>query len=85
MRNKRSYFVTNMYKRAANGSLVHSKQMMGRNEPCHCGSGKKFKKCHGNISLLRITRGPLRGYGFFIWMMGLFIIGLLLIYFLMVK
>ncbi len=19
----------------------------GRNEPCHCGSGKKFKKCHG--------------------------------------
>lgn len=20
---------------------------VGRNEPCHCGSGKKFKKCHG--------------------------------------
>jgi len=20
---------------------------IGRNEPCHCGSGKKFKKCHG--------------------------------------
>ncbi|MDX7829437.1 SEC-C metal-binding domain-containing protein [Aeromonas caviae] len=20
---------------------------LGRNEPCHCGSGKKFKKCHG--------------------------------------
>ncbi|EPH7667074.1 TPA: SEC-C metal-binding domain-containing protein [Escherichia coli] len=20
---------------------------MGRNEPCYCGSGKKFKKCHG--------------------------------------
>jgi hypothetical protein len=19
----------------------------GRNEPCHCGSGKKWKKCHG--------------------------------------
>jgi uncharacterized protein YecA (UPF0149 family) len=19
----------------------------GRNEPCPCGSGKKFKKCHG--------------------------------------
>ena len=19
----------------------------GRNDPCHCGSGKKFKKCHG--------------------------------------
>ena len=20
---------------------------VGRNDPCHCGSGKKFKKCHG--------------------------------------
>ena len=22
-------------------------QIPGRNDPCHCGSGKKFKKCHG--------------------------------------
>jgi len=22
-------------------------KMPGRNDPCHCGSGKKFKKCHG--------------------------------------
>ncbi len=21
---------------------------VGRNDPCHCGSGKKFKKCHGS-------------------------------------
>jgi preprotein translocase subunit SecA len=21
----------------------------GRNEPCPCGSGKKYKKCHGQI------------------------------------
>ena len=21
---------------------------VGRNEPCPCGSGKKFKKCHGS-------------------------------------
>jgi preprotein translocase subunit SecA len=21
---------------------------LGRNDPCHCGSGKKFKKCHGS-------------------------------------
>ncbi|MEK7634324.1 MAG: preprotein translocase subunit SecA [Patescibacteria group bacterium] len=27
---------------AANGS-----HKVGRNDPCHCGSGKKFKKCHG--------------------------------------
>lgn len=23
------------------------KVTIGRNDPCHCGSGKKFKKCHG--------------------------------------
>ncbi len=22
---------------------------MGRNEPCFCGSGKKFKHCHGSL------------------------------------
>ncbi len=22
-------------------------EKLGRNDPCHCGSGKKFKKCHG--------------------------------------
>ncbi|MBI4398399.1 MAG: SEC-C domain-containing protein, partial [Candidatus Omnitrophica bacterium] len=21
---------------------------VGRNEPCPCGSGKKYKKCHGS-------------------------------------
>jgi SEC-C motif-containing protein len=24
---------------------------IGRNDPCHCGSGKKFKKCHGSSSI----------------------------------
>lgn len=24
--------------------------LVGRNDPCTCGSGKKFKKCHGNPS-----------------------------------
>nr|WP_305811744.1 SEC-C metal-binding domain-containing protein [Photobacterium leiognathi] len=23
------------------------KRKIGRNEPCPCGSGKKYKKCHG--------------------------------------
>mgnify|MGYP003477035288 FL=1 len=23
---------------------------IGRNDPCHCGSGKKFKKCHGKAA-----------------------------------
>lgn len=25
-------------------------EKIGRNDPCHCGSGKKFKKCHGQES-----------------------------------
>ncbi len=27
-----------------------SEKKIGRNEPCHCGSGKKFKHCHGKLS-----------------------------------
>ena len=26
---------------------VHVDKMPGRNDPCPCGSGKKFKNCHG--------------------------------------
>ncbi len=28
-------------------TLVHRAPKLGRNDPCFCGSGKKFKKCHG--------------------------------------
>ncbi|MGH9190143.1 MAG: SEC-C metal-binding domain-containing protein [Acidimicrobiales bacterium] len=24
-----------------------AEEKLGRNQPCHCGSGKKFKLCHG--------------------------------------
>ena len=27
--------------------FVHGAPKTGRNDPCFCGSGKKFKKCHG--------------------------------------
>jgi preprotein translocase subunit SecA len=27
--------------------VVDDKEKVGRNDPCWCGSGKKFKKCHG--------------------------------------
>lgn len=27
--------------------FVHRADKLGRNDPCFCGSGKKFKKCHG--------------------------------------
>ena len=28
-------------------SVARVRKKVGRNEPCHCGSGKKYKKCHG--------------------------------------
>ena len=30
-------------------SLIGKKQKVGRNDPCPCGSNKKFKKCHGRV------------------------------------
>lgn len=27
--------------------FVHGASKLGRNDPCSCGSGKKFKRCHG--------------------------------------
>jgi len=27
--------------------FVHGAPRLGRNDPCSCGSGKKYKKCHG--------------------------------------
>jgi preprotein translocase subunit SecA len=32
--------------RAAQGQTAR-RQKVGRNQPCWCGSGKKFKNCHG--------------------------------------
>ena len=29
------------------GPIVRTEPKVGRNDPCHCGSGNKFKKCHG--------------------------------------
>ena len=29
------------------GMPLKSEPKLGRNEPCHCGSGKKYKRCHG--------------------------------------
>ena len=30
--------------------FVREGPKLGRNEPCHCGSGKKFKQCHGKLA-----------------------------------
>ena len=32
------------------GTYVRDGKKVGRNEPCPCGSGKKYKQCHGKIS-----------------------------------
>ncbi|RXJ72474.1 preprotein translocase subunit SecA [Veronia nyctiphanis] len=31
------------------GTVTRDARKVGRNEPCPCGSGKKFKQCHGKI------------------------------------
>jgi len=30
--------------------FVRDTPKVGRNDPCHCGSGKKFKHCHGKLA-----------------------------------
>ena len=32
---------------AAVKTIVREEPKIGRNDPCPCGSGKKYKKCHG--------------------------------------
>ena len=38
---------TNQPVEGGGGRTVVAAQKVGRNEPCPCGSGKKYKKCHG--------------------------------------
>lgn len=33
---------------------------IGRNDPCPCGSGKKYKRCHGNVAKARLATGPVQ-------------------------
>ncbi len=30
--------------------FTRNKPKIGRNEPCPCGSGKKYKQCHGRLT-----------------------------------
>jgi preprotein translocase subunit SecA len=34
----------------SSGTFVRGERKVGRNEPCPCGSGKKYKHCHGALS-----------------------------------
>jgi preprotein translocase subunit SecA len=31
--------------------FVREERKVGRNEPCPCGSGKKYKQCHGKLTV----------------------------------
>ncbi|HEV2620515.1 MAG TPA: preprotein translocase subunit SecA [Frateuria sp.] len=35
---------------AAGGTVQHEGAKVGRNDPCPCGSGKKYKHCHGQLA-----------------------------------
>jgi preprotein translocase subunit SecA len=35
---------------AAHQPFVRTDKKLGRNDPCYCGSGKKYKQCHGKLS-----------------------------------
>lgn len=35
---------------AEHAPFVREEQKVGRNDPCPCGSGKKYKQCHGKLS-----------------------------------
>ena len=49
-----SPFQKEVKKREEDNQVIEGKirneqgEKIGRNDPCHCGSGKKYKKCHGN-------------------------------------
>ena len=42
-----AFLVTLPLPKGESEGAAHQAKEPGRNEPCHCGSGKKFKKCHG--------------------------------------
>jgi len=49
-RQRRQQFITSNQGNGANGATAQVRRdspKIGRNDPCPCGSGKKFKKCHG--------------------------------------
>ena len=46
LQTSRTDLVTNSGKERSNAP-VHVEKQVGRNDPCPCGSGKKYKNCHG--------------------------------------
>ena len=53
-------------------TVMSSKQKIGRNDPCPCGSGKKYKKCCGAVHSrvgLYLTVLTTLGGAFFSWLL----------------
>ncbi|MCK9304604.1 MAG: SEC-C domain-containing protein, partial [Bacteroidales bacterium] len=46
MRTSRTDLVTSSGEQKSQAP-VHVEKKVGRNDPCPCGSGKKYKNCHG--------------------------------------
>jgi uncharacterized protein YecA (UPF0149 family) len=38
--------IIEMFKKAFGGGKTVPDKKLGRNDPCWCGSGKKYKRCH---------------------------------------
>ena len=48
-----------MQMNAPQGAMhVAGETKVGRNDPCPCGSGKKFKHCHGSAGAEPASAGP---------------------------
>jgi preprotein translocase subunit SecA len=42
--------VVDAFTPAPSSTPVNPEPKVGRNDPCPCGSGKKYKQCHGKLS-----------------------------------
>ncbi|GEM74215.1 preprotein translocase subunit SecA [Vibrio sagamiensis] len=47
--NAQSQLASDEAEQGTNQPMVRDERKVGRNEPCPCGSGKKYKQCHGKI------------------------------------
>ena len=43
-------FTTGVDEPADNPAEISNVKPIGRNEPCACGSGKRYKHCHGKVA-----------------------------------
>ena len=50
-------FTANVQQQQALGTARPRELKVGPNEPCPCGSGKKFKKCHGAPERANVQAG----------------------------